>query len=68
MEGAHEELVDVRTAELARRERDVVDDQERDALALGAVIEMGRGPDNNWGQTPIKLIQQFPRSEPKIPR
>ena len=42
IEPAEEEVVDPRAAEKSRRQRDVVDHDERDLLALGALVAMGR--------------------------
>src|SRR5260221_11252222 len=49
MESPHEEVVDPRAAVLVRRQRDVVDHDERDLLALGARVAVRRAPSRCQG-------------------
>ena len=52
IEAAHEEIIYIRTAILAGGKRDVVDHEERDLLALGAVVVVGGVADFGQGITP----------------
>src|SRR5258706_13783825 len=49
IEAPHEEVVDPRAAVLVRRQRDVVDHDERDLLALGARVAVRRAPSRCQG-------------------
>src|SRR5258706_409808 len=61
IEAPHEEVVDPRAAVFARRQRDVVDHDERDLLALGALVAMRRSADPVPG--PLPLVS-CPRGDP----